>query len=166
MVALFGIVGGGAAAATYRYLRLDITASQSGTEHAIGELKIFEGGTDHPTSAMTSNSAPSPLVALAKSEDGTKQAYQAFDDDIGTNKHWGSALESASWVQIDLGSGNGIAPSSYKITAGNGAKETHGPKDWTLKGSNTGAFSGEEDTLHTKTGEASWTADQERTYTI
>ncbi|MFQ5954019.1 MAG: hypothetical protein ACE5JZ_03035 [Kiloniellales bacterium] len=150
----------------YRYLRLDITASQSGTEHAVGELKIFEGATDHPTSAMTSNTAPSPLVASAKSEDGTRQAYQAFDDDIGTDKHWGSAPEAQSWVQINLGAGNGIAPTSYKITAGNSAKEQHAPKDWSLKGSNTGSFSGEEDTLHTKTGEATWAADQERTYTI
>jgi hypothetical protein len=161
---LMGFGGGvSGVVATHRFLRLDISASQSGSEHAIAKFEPIVSSTGYPTSAMTSNSAPSPLVALANSEDTPQAAYLAFDD---TADHWGSDPETASWVQIDLGSGNGITPTSYAITAGDDGKEAHGPKDWTLKGSNTGDFTGEETTLHTTTGEGSWSAGQTRTYTI
>ena len=86
---------------------------------------------------MSSNTAPSPLVASASEDTGTgaELAFKAFDDDINT--HWQTANGTVTGhLIIDLGSGNGIAPTSFRL----GAPETpdRPPNDFTIQGSNNG----------------------------
>jgi hypothetical protein len=161
--------GSGSTSTSYRYWRFNVTDSYAthGTdppnEVAVGQVKLFVDTTQYPTSNMTDNTSPSPLVASASSQDSAPAyAYQAFNSG-GTE--WSSQFEEEfpQWVQVDLGSGNEIAITSYKIKAGEDGKEGNGPKSWTLQASNDNS---EFDTLDTQTDVGAWSENQERTYTI
>ena len=88
---------------------------------------------------MTDNNSPSPFVAAASSQDSApNHAWKVWDNDIGEMGHWGSAYQDGypQWESIDLGSGNAIDVTSYKVIAGRDEKriivQKHGPcKDQT-----------------------------------
>ena len=101
--------GSGSTSTAYRYWRFNVTDSYAthGTdppnEVAVGQVKLFVDTTQYPTVNMTSNTAPSPLVASASSEDTPPAiAYQAFDSG---GREWSSQFEQEfpQWVQVDLG---------------------------------------------------------------
>ena len=154
-------------ATLYRYWRFNITVGFNSNEVAVGEVKIFVDSTQYPTTAMTGDSAPSPLVATGSSRDNADRPFfHAFNRDVSsTDSHWASEYQASypQYVQVDLGSGNGIAATSYSVTAGKDGKETAGPKSWTLQGSEDGSTFV---TLNTQTNVSSWSAALERTYTI
>lgn len=145
----------------YRYLRFTITANSAGTSLGIlWELDYSAdgGSTWLPSSAMTTNSAPSPLVASADSEfSGLFQAWQAFDNNTSTR--WTSTNTSMPHhITIDLGAGNEITPNKvrwYNYNDGTNYSVVSG----SVKGSNTGSFAGEETTLLSFSG-LSGTADK------
>lgn len=160
-------------AASYRFLRLTITANVGSIVLAtLWNLAYSaDGGASYlPSSNMTSNSLPSPLVALASSEyDATVKAFQAFDENTfpaTPSTRWASINSFPSWIQIDLGAGNGISPNRVKMQTYNDGTFDCTPKDFTIKGSNSGAFAGEETTLLTKTGETTKAQYAVTTYTI
>lgn len=151
-------------ASTFRYLRLKANSSGFGN-YCECSVKYLVGATSYPTSAMTTNSAPSPLVALADSEfSGSYQAWQAFDNNVST--FWSASPTSfPHWVQIDLGSGNAITPTAIVIAPSNTV--TMVPYDFVILGSNTGSFSGEETTLYSAApGASGWSANTDRTFTF
>jgi len=154
-----GQAGGGAA--TYRYLRIDVSVNNGGNRIEISEIEWFVGTTEYPTVNMTAASAPSPLVASASTEVAGGEAWKAFDGDISLDG-WISGLVTAGALTIDLGAGNGIAPAKVQVRCGTTADRA--PKDFTLLGSDTGAFAGEETTLGTVTGATAWTSLEEREY--
>ncbi len=94
-------------------------------------------------------------------------AWMAFDKVTGAgsnNNCWVANNVTTGWLQYQFGSAKTIG--SYTIRSPNGFP-TRAPKTWTLLGSNTGSFSGEQTTLDTRTNETGWTAGgQVRTYTI
>jgi hypothetical protein len=125
-------------------------------------------GVDKAPHNMTTDSLPAPYVASAISEYlGAYLAFKSFDGDLANTHNW-LANGNTGWLIIDLGAARYI--NSYGIYAGyTGAMNAaRSPKDWTLQGSNTGAFAGEQITLDTRTGETSWsnTDVEYRGYTI
>ena len=145
----------GAAEVKYRYFRLNCTANNGdATFVTIGEIDWMVNGTAHPTSAMTTNTAPSPLVASASGIQGADEPYRAYDNSTG---FWQDDV-TTGWVKIDLGAGNEITPTSAKVAYENIGAPGRMVKDFTLEGSNTGSFSGEETILKTVTGETGWAA--------
>ena len=152
---------------TYRYWRFSVADGHNANEVAVGEVKIFVDSTQYPLVAMTGDSAPSPLVATGSSRDNSDRSYyNAFNRDVtSTDSHWASEYQAAypQYVQVDLGSGNGIAATSYSITAGIGGKESAGPKTFSLQGSNdASSFT----TVDTQSNVGTWSSALERTYTI
>jgi hypothetical protein len=122
---------------TYRYFKIDVTLA--GTSYvSIGEMEYFVGSTAHPTSNMTSNTAPSPLVASANSDTGTgaQLAFNAFDgSEHPTVSKWQTANgTNTGFLKIDLGSGNEIAPDRIGIFAPE--TESRTPRTFTIQGSN------------------------------
>ena len=160
------MMGAGGSSTAYRYWRFSIAVGFNANEVAVGEVKIFVDATQYPT-AMTGDSAPSPLVATGSSRDNaTRTYYRAFDRDVTfTDSHWASKYQEAypQYVQVDLGSGNRIVATSYSITAGRDGKETVGPKTFSLQGSNDGS---DFTTVDTQTNVGTWSPSLERTYTI
>ena len=139
-----------------RYWRLTITKfryngtdNPSGTngDTRISEFQLFVGGTKYPTSAMSGNNTPSPLVASASTAASGFPPYAAFNNDTSDSSRWISTTSGApQWLQIDLGSGNLILPDSCKISP-DGAVSIGGgyfPVDFKIEGSNIGTFSGEQ----------------------
>jgi hypothetical protein len=126
----------------YRYFRLLFNSAISqGT--LIKEFGLYtsgsQGGTKWPTSAMTTNSAPTPFVASGQGVYGgtTYNYFKAFDNSTNTY-YWNLAgTSNTDFVSIDLGSAQTIQ--SFKI-------ETAGFSQATclIQASSTGAWSGEE----------------------
>jgi hypothetical protein len=96
---------------------------------------------------MTTNTAPSPYVASANSENaGTYLAFKAFDANDAT--YWlTSHLATTGWLKIDLGVSHRVI--KYRMQR---IGTIVNPKNWTFEGSATGAFAGEETVLDTQTG--------------
>jgi hypothetical protein len=157
----FGAGGGGGGVA-YRRFRMNITATPSGNYIGISELWILVGTTEYPTSDMTAPALPEPQVAAASS-DTNGAAWLAFSS-VTLNRWVSGNVGGVAWISIDLGADNEIVADGYTIKGNDTATRT--PSAWTLEGSNatSSPFTGEEDTLDTRTG-VSWTANQERTYT-
>ena len=156
--------GGG----VYRYLRFHQTANVGASNIAsLWEIDYSadEGTTYVPTSAMTSNSAPSPLVASADMAAASEPAYKAFDS-LTSGFSWKTTNDPhPHWLTIDLGPGNEIAPNRVRFVTSNDGNDFT-PKDFTIQGSNTGAFTGEQVTLFTKTNEVTQPDKTTMTYTI
>ncbi len=124
------------ASPTLRYMRLVVTGWNSGgTNACLYEIRYLTGSVYYPQSAMTSNSAPSPLAA--SNSVGGVDAYKAFNnalasgDDIGSNA-------GASWWQIDLGAGITAVFTGVRITPIIIASTYSAPKDFAVYGSADG----------------------------
>lgn len=119
---------------------------------------------------MTSNTAPYGVAsASSEYESGSRYAWRAFDHDIGASNFWLTDTTTTGWLQykfeVDAGHDDQYARvDEYRIT-GSGSDTARSPKNWTLLGSTTGAFSGEEVTLDTQTG-ITWSSSQERTFSF
>lgn len=155
---------------SYRYFRWRITQTVNNGHVSFQEADVKVSATQYPTSAMTSNSAPSPLVASASSEfSASFAAWKAFDNSVATGSDWvvstaadGSGVTD-EWLKIDLGSGNEITPTAYEITPSNTAGREP-PHDWTFEGSNDDS---NWTTLDTQSGvTAGWTGSVAREFTL
>ena len=148
------------AAPTYEYFRLTFTAGS--TNIRITEAEFLVGTTAYPTSNMTGNSAPSPLVASSDREDNVPSCFRAFDGSTDGDYFFQSS-QVTCFLQLFLGSGNGIAATSLKIIGGNTTSRS--PTAFTLKVSNASDFSGEEVTLLTVSG-ISWSGNETKTWAL
>lgn len=136
------------------------------------EMQLFDGATQYPASPMTTDTAPPPLVASssgALTGFGDLDPWNAFNHSLSGNQWMGDGTVS-KYLQIDLGVGNEILPTSLKI-APDGAVSTGGGYYLTafaLLASDTGAFAGEELTLLTVGGlvQSDWTASTLKTFAI
>ena len=127
----------------------------------IGEMEYFVGTTLYPTQTMTSDTLPVPLVASATN--GTT-IWAAFDDtdSSGGGSNWISTLGTVTgFLKIDLGSGNGIAPTRISITAP--ATRNRAPLDFTIQGSNNDS---DYTVLATYASNTSWTEDETRNWPV
>ena len=107
--------------------------------------------TDYITSAMTSNSSPSPLIISASSEHSSPDcpAWRVFDQNEGHSKDpqecWiaSSAASEANpqWVQIDFGVGAVVVINKYRLLSRNSSDPAYvsAPRDFELSGSNDSA---------------------------
>jgi len=162
----FGLDAAGDAVSTttYRYLRMNSTAATSTTYVGIGEMEYFVGDTLYPTQTMTGNSAPSPLVASANVETVGTEAFRAFDDSKHpTISKWQANVNTnttPSFLKIDLGSGNGIAATSFAIFAPETQDRT--PTQFTIQGSNDDS----DYTILGSFGTGTWASQEERSWVL
>ena len=126
----------------YRYFRL-LFNSAIGSGTLIREFGMYtsgsQGGTKWPTSAMTSNSAPTPFVASGVGVYGgtTYNYFKAFDNTNNT-MFWNLAgTSNTDYLSIDLGSAQAIQ--SFKIVTAGFSQAT-----CLIQASSTGAWGGEE----------------------
>ena len=111
---------------------------------------------------MTSNTTPSG-EASASSEFGSLAAWRAFDGIFNTSTDmWGSNADVNEYLQYEYATA--IAINKYIVKHYNPNNATI--KDWTLQGSDTGAFSGEEVDLDTITDNGGLGNVAVRTYTF
>lgn len=145
------------ATTAYRYWRINITrVRENGADGTSGIARVSElslytaAGVKWPQVDMTSNVLPSPYVASASSVlNPTNEPFNAFN---GTPFSTAGTYHSSSgaipaWIKIDLGSS--VALSYIDIAPANLVSLLAGYflLDFTLQGSNTGAFAGEQETV-------------------
>lgn len=124
---------------------------------------------NYPSPKMTSNTAPSPLVASASTTLGNYYPWAAFDGNK-TNSGSGAPGEyianaTTGWLKLDFGSGNNKIIRQYKIMsrAGSGIEAALAPKNWTLEGSNNNI---DWTVIDTRNNETGWGIGQTRTYSV
>lgn len=165
-----------------RYLRLKVTrwffAGNLNTSGAgdirVQELEFVAGVTSYPTSNMTNNTSPSPLVATSSGAllgFGDHEPYRAFDGSYsGSDTQWMGDGTVNKYLQIDLGDGNGITPSAVIVTPDNAisAGDGYWIGGFDIVGSNTGSFTGEETLYFSVTDllRADWTNYTPKTFTF
>ncbi len=145
----------------YRYYRLDITANNGDATYTqVAEAWFYLGylSGEFAPHNMTTDSAPSPLVASASSFNTGSNPYKCFNNDVGG---WLGTGGGVDWLKIDLGAGNSYVPTQYQIRSAQTAARA--PKDWTLEGSNNGSSW---TSLDTRTNETGWGAFDLRAYTV
>jgi hypothetical protein len=125
------------------------------------------GATTDAMPTMTSNNAPSGVCSASSAISADYFAWKAAANDATDNdatKCWISNGTTTGWWQYQFASATGIG--GYSIRADSaGTWLTRMPNSWTLKGSTTGLFSGEEVTLDTRSSET-FTAGQRKPYTF
>lgn len=112
-------------------------------------MTMYDGAsnsnTNYATLLATSNSAPSPQVCSASSEQfATYAAWKAFNQDGGTTESHSelttitSGVLSTPWsLMVDLGEGNEELINKYALTRCSALGAVFNPYTWILQGSNT-----------------------------
>lgn len=99
-----------ALAKKYRYLRFHLTAVNGSSYFHVNQLDWMVSGVSYPTQTMTDYSAPSPLVITYSADNGSDNAWEIYDDSATTTGWQAGSGVTDGWVSLDLGDGNGIAP--------------------------------------------------------
>jgi len=122
-------------------VEIDGVTIQEGTGY------IADGSTNPSTTDITEIG-----FASASSDNASGvQPFRAFNDVITDNWISSTSQPLPQWVQQDFGTGNNKTINKYRIR---GRYTSSGSFDsWTLEASKTGAFSGEEVVLDTRSGE-------------
>jgi hypothetical protein len=107
---------------TARYLRL---SGSGGSSHTyVRDLRFYtdgaQGGTEYPTSDMTSNTAPSPFVASSSGAYTSNTSYLEFKafDSSSTTGFWnlGQTSTYSDWfLQLDIGTAVSINSAECNI---------------------------------------------------
>ena len=170
MFAMHAIVAPAASsgATAYRYWRFAFTGGH-GSRTGSKEMRVSDdcGSTTIPPN-LTSESSASPYVVSTNSvrTPGSTDLWEAFDSDPTTSS-WVSnsdQLMSEVYWQIDLGSGNEKAL-DYWIATWPNTLVAKPPTGFNVLASDTGAFAGEEVTIHTEAGLANVADDTVVEYT-
>ena len=127
----------------YRIISLESGGSNSSKRMALAELRLFagfnQGSTEYPTSAMTSNSGPSPYSVTGGEYSSSYAKWKIFDKS-DSSWFWNlGATTSTNWVEFDNGTAVSVKSASLRFY-----KNFNDAVRIDIEGSNTGNFSGEE----------------------
>ncbi len=124
-------IGGGAA--TYRYIRVNVTDHNAPAIVCFSICEFFFEGVRVSPINMTSNSVPSPNVISASSTFTGHNPWEAFEGNTGGNA-WASNAAEPNWLKWDAGAGN--ANSVDRVDLAIGLAGSYNPIDWAVEGSN------------------------------
>ncbi len=161
---LIAFYTGGYTSDTYRRMTIEANGNVGIATLNPDNLLAIGGGSTYPPT-MTSNTTPAPYVASASTIFSTTyDAWKAFDSD--PNSYWNTSIGNTSgWLKLDFGSTTSIG--SYLIQSiATEVGGNYAPKTWTLEGSATGAFAGEQTVVDTQTNAPAWGNSEVRTYTL
>jgi|GEM_PF-900351 hypothetical protein len=112
---------------------------------------------------MTGNGPQGGVTVSASTVTSPYEAYKAFDNDASAASAWLSTSTSPFWVKMDLGSSKTIH--RYSLTAPGVSGLDRMPITWTLQGSATGAFSGEQVTVDSRSA-VSWSSGESKNFDL
>ena len=142
---------------SYRYWRLQVTANNGGAFTYIPEFKLLVGVTEYPPN-MISNTSPSPYVISGNTSSG--QPFQSVNGALNNTGVW-----AAGTCDLIIDMGSAIIPTGYFINSGSWSGANL-PNTWTVSGSTTGSFSGEETIKNSQSGQTFPTTNLRKDYTI
>jgi mannose/fructose/N-acetylgalactosamine-specific phosphotransferase system component IIB len=131
---------------------------------AIG-FGVYKSGADNTstttaTEIHTADVGINGTASASTTADSGNLAHEAFDRD--STSQWSSSTP-ISWLQYQFNTAKAI---DKVIIFNDSINSDRMIKDFTIKASNTGAFSGEEVTLTTVVGETNWGASESRIFTF
>ena len=149
----------------YTYFRLDVTANDGGGNLSIQDLELI------PASYEVLSGWPpyddyGAEMAQGEDSDASSQysagnaSEYAVDGNTGTM--WVSSSGPPQWWEVNFVVGRKI--NKVSITSRSDIYYYEGPGTFTIEGSNTGDFSGEEDTLLSVVGLVAWTQSETRSF--
>lgn len=120
-------------------------------------------GDNMPWTAMTSNTAPAPMVASASSEySAALAAWHAFDGAAGTSQYW-LANAPSGYLQLDIGPDMNRRLWSYAVKVNTIPENTRAPRNWIFQGSMNGISW---DTLDTQIDQQAWSSGEQREFNL
>ena len=141
---------------TFRYWRFTSDPNSTGGVQfqGVNEVRLYTGsgqtGTKWPTASMTANNVPAPFVASSRYNNAgaNYNPHEAFDTNTGSG--WIDSFTNlpGMYLQIDLGSSVNIKSFSFRA----GILTSFTPAAFSIYGSDTGDFAGEETLVATMTG--------------
>jgi len=160
-------------------IRLTTTGSQGGSYVGISKLCLYEQAIIQPQASYVTDMLPTATGATTGSFvftassyfDSASMPWMAFNDQGGniagsTYKCWqcasGGGGSNPSWLSVDTGAVNSCGGYTIKASDDYPARA---PYDFILYGSNTGAFSGEQVALDTRSG-VTYTSGEKKSYTL
>lgn len=164
--------------AGYRYLLLEIVAVATNSfDVQIRDMDWWDPATSEwkPIAAMTTNSAPSPLVAFATENSAGNDYFEAYDNDNASGSVYSTSqtpaptFSPAVWHSLDVGAGNEFSPTKFRLSP---QDVNRAPQAFTCYGSNDAnsmstPSSATKTTLNTQTGlTTGWTAGTYREFTF
>jgi hypothetical protein len=126
-----------------------------------GDAVAVPDGVVNLVPTMTSNTDPEGIASSSSGETGSFAVWKLFD---GTSGLWYSDDGDAQWVQYQFDAAKTIY--QMTMTAVNSADSNRAPNEFTIVGSNTGAFAGEETLLLTVDDAPTWIAGETKTWTF
>ncbi len=99
---------------------------------------------------MTAATTSGYTVSSSTIYSGGVEGWRLFDDSTSTSF---LGVGTSGWIKVAFPSATLVAGYSLLAWA---AELTRAPRAWTLEGSNTGAFSGEQAIMDTRTGQTGW----------
>lgn len=144
------------------------TGASSGHTHDATNATIHNVSSGSYTAnlvpTMTSHTAPEG-VASASSE--TNVAWYAFNKVTASASVAGwQGSGTSGWLQYKFASAQTITRYTIVGWYSGWTPSNRAPQAWTLRGSNTGAFAGEEVTLDTQTAQTGWGDAEKRTFSF
>ena len=131
-----------------------------GTNVAAGTDSSVEGVVRTAIPTMTGYTSPSGEATASSVYGNTKFPWYTMDG-LDDGNIWITAATNTGWIAYEFESAKTIVAYSLGVQ-GSGVSATRYPKNWQFQGWNGSAYV----TLDTVTGETSWAANQERTYTV
>jgi hypothetical protein len=133
---------------SFFYFRLKIISGNDATYLDISSLKIEIDDTtgEENTPTLPADLSGGQIYSQSSSWDNSCIGSKAFDDNTTTLWHTAGASSPPHWVQVQFGSATRITLMTWKPRV---SDTNYNPKDFNIKGSNTGSFSGEETTIAT-----------------
>ena len=132
-----------------------------GSNVAAGTDSSVEGVVRTAIPTMTGYTSPSGEATASSVYGNTKFPWYTMDGLDDGNVWITAATNGIGWIAYEFESAKTIVAYSLGVQ-GSGVSVTRYPKNWQFQGWNGSAYV----TLDTVTGETSWVANQERTYTV
>lgn len=146
---------------------VDVAGATNLNTGTAGVLKSTSATASDQTATHTAATTGGNTVTHSQSAGAGFDGWKAFDKVTGGTSGancWHTSNQPYGWITYQFASAKTIG--SYTIRSPNGLA-ARAPKTWTLKGSNTGAFAGEETVLDTRTNVAAWASGGEtRSYSV
>lgn len=134
------------------------------TEEIAKVTPVIYGETD-AVPRMTSNNTPFGVVSASSQYSSNYLPWKIFDDTLGVANCWASAGGPTQWVQYKFDAPKRIGKMTM-TASGDSGDFSKMPSSFSLKASNTGLFSGEENILHTEVESTHgfWSQGEKKTY--
>jgi len=132
----------------FLYFRLKVISSNNASLVNISSLKIEIDDTtgEENTPTLPADLSGGQTYSQSSSWDGSYTGSKAFDNNTSTLWHTAGASSPPHWVQVQFGTATRITLMTWTPRL---SDSNYNPKDFSIKGSNTGSFSGEETTIAT-----------------